>query len=103
MQQNQSYQIDGGAHGEHFQPKSHIKKLITYPLNPKISRDELGTSPSFLSFFSVPVKEGQLAVTFRMSTYTYVIHRDPPLLSPWFIPAVAAPQLVCLHRGWNRG
>ena len=25
IQQNQLYEIDEGAHGEHFQPKSHIK------------------------------------------------------------------------------
>ena len=70
MQQRQSYQIDGGAHGEQFQSKSRIKKLTTYPLNPKISLGELGTSPSF-----IPVKERPLHVTLRTSPCTDLIHR----------------------------
>ena len=72
MQQNQSHQIDEGAHGEHFRPKMSHKKLITYPLNPEISQGELGTSPPF-----VPVKEQPLAVTLRMS-------RDTPESHPRF-------------------
>ena len=69
LQQNQSHQIDEGAHGEHFQPKISHKKLRTYPLNPKISGGELDTFPLF-----VPVKERPLALTLRMSPCTYVIH-----------------------------
>ena len=69
LQQNQSHQIDEGAHGEHFRPKISPKKLLTHPLNPKISLGDLGTSPSFL-----PVKERLLAVTPRMSPCTDVIH-----------------------------
>ena len=65
--------------GNIFDPKSHIKKLISCPFNPKISWGELGTSPPF-----VPVKERPLALTSRMSPCTYVIHRvtPPPLRSP---------------------
>ena len=62
-------QIDEGAYGEHFRPKISQKKLISYPLYPKVSRGELGTSPPFL-----PVKERPLAMTLRMSPCTYVIH-----------------------------
>ena len=48
-----------------FRPKISHKKLITYPLNPKISWGELGTSPPF-----VPVKE-------RPTRYDSVhYHRD---------------------------
>ena len=53
MQQNQSHQIDEEAHGEGtFSTQISHKKLIKYPLNPKISRADLGISPPF-----VPVKE----------------------------------------------
>ena len=77
MQQNQSHQVDEGARGEHFRPKISHKKLITYPLNPKISWGELGTSAPF-----VPVKERPLILTLGMSPCTNVIHRGctPPAL-----------------------
>ena len=67
--------------GNIFDPKSQIKKLITYPLNPKITRGELGTSPPF-----VLVKERPLAVdSAHVTLYLRVIHRGctSPLRSPW--------------------
>ena len=70
LQQNQSHQINEGAHGEHFRPKISHKKFITYPLNPKISQGELGTSLSFVSG-----KKRPLAVAMRMPPCTSVIHR----------------------------
>ena len=80
MQKNQPHQIDEGAHGEHFRPKISYKKIDNFLLNPKISWNELATSPPF-----VPVKERPLAVTPRMSPCIYVIHRGctSPLPSPW--------------------
>ena len=60
--------------GNIFNRKSHMKKLTTYPLDPKISRDELGTSPFVL------VKERPLAVTAHVNLYlrdTLELHGEP--------------------------
>ena len=63
LQQNQSHQFDGGAHGGHFRPKISHKKFITYPLNTKISLAELCTSSQF-----VPAGRIKTRVEFPMIT-----------------------------------
>ena len=67
-------------------------KLKTYPLNPKISPAELGTSPP-----SVP--ERPLAVTLRMSPCTYTVVAPPPLRSPCNVCTLCAP--VCFKKKHN--
>ena len=71
------------------------KKLTTYPLNPKISWAELGTSPTFF-----PVKERPLAVTLRMPpcTLMFLLFEVTDIFDTLLADKTMGPLVLKTHR-----